>query len=204
MDLLLQKPDRLSERAMARRWMWSRRRVRLLFGALENEGVLKQLTPKADQKRTTFWTTDPLKVQELMKKAGHFLDQKRAAKMKVKVAPKTISEVAIDKEFPSNLDNERCRKAWGEWLAYKNDRKEKYKSEKSELLTLKRFSQFGPDRFCAAIEYSIAQNWQGIHEEKKGGNQQDFFEQNGVRLSPTQKFLADEYQKAIEEEARKK
>lgn len=73
---------------------------------------------------------------------------------------------AADCTFPPELDTPAARDAWGRWLTYKSDRGERYKSRDSATAQLDRFARAGPDRFVAAVAYSIAQNYAGIYEEK--------------------------------------
>lgn len=70
--------------------------------------------------------------------------------------------------FPDALDTLKCRAVWREWLAYKSDIKKPYKSTRSQTAQLTRQSKLGADRFCQAVEYSIAQGYQGIFEETNG------------------------------------
>lgn len=69
--------------------------------------------------------------------------------------------------FPPALDNDRCRKAWDFWLAYKKQIKKPYKTQVGQQMQLSRWKGQTADAFCEAIKYSIANEYQGIYEEKK-------------------------------------
>lgn len=69
--------------------------------------------------------------------------------------------------FPPQLDTSECRRAWEEWLSHKRRIKRPYKTRESQEKQLKRFAHLGPERFVAAIEHSIAQEYVGIHEEQR-------------------------------------
>ena len=72
--------------------------------------------------------------------------------------------------FPDSLNTEEFKTAWAEWLEYKRQRKESYKPL-GEQRQLARIAKWGIVRATAAIEYSIAQNYQGLYEESHGRNQ---------------------------------
>lgn len=80
----------------------------------------------------------------------------------------TISEVPV----PSELDGEEFRVAWAEWLQYRRQRKPKL-SAYTEIGVKKQFkalATLGKERAIAAIDFSIAQNYQGIFEPRQNGN----------------------------------
>lgn len=93
--------------------------------------------------------------------------------------------------FPPVLDTPDCRTEWSRWLGHKAKRREGYKSEDSQEAQLRRCAKLfvTPERFLAAIEFSIAQNYSGIFEESKkvGGKQQQqgtgVFDENGLEYS---------------------
>ena len=61
--------------------------------------------------------------------------------------------------------------AWADWLAYKAEIRKPYKTERGVKCQLTRISKWGSRRAVAAIEYSIAQEFQGVYEER-GASQQ--------------------------------
>ncbi|NLX55655.1 MAG: hypothetical protein GXY58_11120 [Planctomycetaceae bacterium] len=72
-------------------------------------------------------------------------------------------------EWPPELDTPECRMAWAEWVAYKTERGEGYKSAMSGRKVLAAKRGWGAARFVAAIDWSIASNYAGIWEKKKDG-----------------------------------
>lgn len=94
--------------------------------------------------------------------------KKNGGKKVSKKDHKNIQQAA-EIEFPQALDSPACRAAWDEWLAYKREIGEPYKSSKSAVAQLKRQAKVGPARFIAAVEYTIAQGYKGICEEKTNG-----------------------------------
>lgn len=80
-----------------------------------------------------------------------------------------ISNKSAPVELPENLNTAACRAAWEEWLAYKAERKERYKSAKTIRAKLAALSKLGPDRMVRAIAFSIEQGYQGIFEPKGSG-----------------------------------
>lgn len=89
---------------------------------------------------------------------------------------KNISPGGDEITFPSVLDSPQCRTEWSRWLGHKAKRREAYKSLDSQEAQLRRCAKLcvTPERFMAAIEFSIAQNYSGIFEETKttGGKKQ--------------------------------
>lgn len=70
--------------------------------------------------------------------------------------------------LPAALDCDEFRTAWSEWMEYRRTRKPKL-SPYSEIGTkkqLKAMAEMGVARAIAAIDNSIAQNYQGIFEPK--------------------------------------
>jgi hypothetical protein len=72
-------------------------------------------------------------------------------------------------ELPENLNTPACKAAWDEWLAYKAERRERYKSAKTINAKLTSLSKLGPERMVRAIAFSIEQGYQGIFEPKSNG-----------------------------------
>ena len=65
-------------------------------------------------------------------------------------------------DLPTNLDTPEFRAAWETWLAYRKERRlATYKpiGLKRQLTAL---AAFGPQSAIAAIEQSMAQNYQGL------------------------------------------
>jgi hypothetical protein len=66
-------------------------------------------------------------------------------------------------DFPRELDIPAFRSAWEEWCRYRK-RKRKPVSEDAEKKKLKELAAIGPQRAVAAIQHSIANDYQGIFE----------------------------------------
>ena len=65
------------------------------------------------------------------------------------------------------MDTLPCRSAWDRFVRYRQEMKRPFKSRDSQESQLRRWSDKGPDRFCAAIDYTIAQGWLGLREEDR-------------------------------------
>ena len=72
-------------------------------------------------------------------------------------------------KFPPSLDTQEAHEAWTRWLVYKKTIGKPYKSADSQEAQLRRQEKLGATRFIAAVEFSIAQNYQGIFEENQNG-----------------------------------
>lgn len=67
-----------------------------------------------------------------------------------------------DLTFPPSLDNPESRAAFGEWLAYKRERRQGYKNPGFASKLLAEFGRDGPEVLRAAVDYSIGRNYQGL------------------------------------------
>lgn len=65
-------------------------------------------------------------------------------------------------EFPSALDSDSCRTALNEWLAHRERIGKSYKSQASVGKLLTEWAAKGPAAFVAAVEFSIAREYQGL------------------------------------------
>jgi hypothetical protein len=72
--------------------------------------------------------------------------------------------------LPDPLQTAEFAAAWQDWLEYRKERKLPKYVPKGVQMQWKRLARWGPERAIAAIEYSIAQNYQGIFEEKQPTN----------------------------------
>ena len=64
--------------------------------------------------------------------------------------------------FPDCLNTAAVRSSLDDWLEHKQAIGKPYKSAKSILLLLKRWTKTGPSAFVDAVEFSIAQGYQGL------------------------------------------
>jgi hypothetical protein len=67
--------------------------------------------------------------------------------------------------YPIILDTPAFREAWGEWEAHRREKKKPIRP-RSRKAAMKQLSAIGPARAIAAIENSIANDYQGIFESK--------------------------------------
>ena len=74
-----------------------------------------------------------------------------------------------DKDFPDSLNTAAARSSLDDWLEHKRAIGKPYKSAKSILLLLKRWTKTGPAAFVDAVEFSIAQGYQGLFGPSGGG-----------------------------------
>lgn len=92
----------------------------------------------------------------------------RRVKTPVKVMPKGSSQPSLDSGFwISGIGfSDAFRMVWEDWIAYREERRlEKYAERGLKALSTK-LAAMGEIRATAAIRHSMAQNWQGIFEEK--------------------------------------
>lgn len=73
-------------------------------------------------------------------------------------------EEVQEKGFPPALDTKEFRAAWAEWLAFRREAKHKPVSEKAAAKKLDELAAIGSQRAVAAINNSIANDYQGIFE----------------------------------------
>jgi len=66
-------------------------------------------------------------------------------------------------DIPANLANPDFAKAWGEFLAFRAERRKKVTPRSASML-LKKLSQWGNALAIESIEQSIANGWQGVFE----------------------------------------
>jgi len=71
--------------------------------------------------------------------------------------------------FPAHLKF-LAQVSWEDWLEYRAELKKPYKSIKSQQAQLNSRKWKTEKQFCAAIEYSIAQGYQGIFEDNSKNN----------------------------------
>lgn len=70
--------------------------------------------------------------------------------------------------WPAHLDTPEVRAAWAEWESYRRERKQKAYGPVGFARAIKPYAT--PQQFVAAVEASIAGNWQGIHPAKNGAS----------------------------------
>jgi hypothetical protein len=80
--------------------------------------------------------------------------------------------VASEPPIPDALDTPEFRAAWEEWLQYRRERRLTTYTATGAKGQWSRLAKWGVTRAVEAIGYSIAQNYQGIYEEKQSGTNQ--------------------------------
>jgi hypothetical protein len=73
--------------------------------------------------------------------------------------------------YPDGMDTPQVRRAIQDWLEHKQGRGERYKNPMKQMGLLLKGASFGgdPNTFVVAVEYSIGNNWAGIHQETQSG-----------------------------------
>jgi hypothetical protein len=66
--------------------------------------------------------------------------------------------------LPAELDTPAFREAWAEWHAYRVESRKPF-TARAQRMALKRMAKWGAEAAATAIEYSIAQGFQGIYQE---------------------------------------
>ena len=72
-------------------------------------------------------------------------------------------------EIPPLLDTPAFRAAWEDWISYRRSARLKAYTPQGLTGQFNRLLAWGVERAIAAIRLSIAQGWQGIHEDKNAG-----------------------------------
>jgi hypothetical protein len=71
-------------------------------------------------------------------------------------------------ELSPEMDCDSFRRALTEYLEYRKEKGRKFKKLGVQKL-ISRLTKWGPERAAAAIEYSMANGWDGIFEDKENG-----------------------------------
>ena len=75
-----------------------------------------------------------------------------------------------DSDFPVALDTQDFQAAWEDWKAYRHEKRLRALTAKGSQAQLARLAAWGVDRAVAAIRHSMANEYQGIYEEKPDGH----------------------------------
>ena len=73
-------------------------------------------------------------------------------------------------DLPENLDTPEFRAAWADWLAYRKERRLAAYKPIGLTRQLNALAAFGPQSAIAAIEQSMAQNYQGLFPKPVKGH----------------------------------
>jgi hypothetical protein len=71
--------------------------------------------------------------------------------------------------WPKEIDTPEARTAIVLWLTYRTKRKLGTYTDIGFAALLRKLAKWGPERTIAAIEHSMAENYQGIYEERTVG-----------------------------------
>jgi len=80
--------------------------------------------------------------------------------------------LAFGLELPESLRTSQCLQALKDWLAYKTERRQGYKKSGLKAALSKWANEFTSATFPAAVENSMANNWQGIFPASQPRGQQ--------------------------------
>lgn len=80
--------------------------------------------------------------------------------------------VAFGLELPESLRTSQCLQALNDWLTYKTERRQGYKKSGLKAALSKWANEFTSATFPAAVENSMANNWQGIFPASQPRGQQ--------------------------------
>lgn len=121
--------------------------------------------------------------------AGSHLDLHKAAGLLNQLAlvakgGKRAHVIAADVHLPASLDTPECREATDKWLRHKRKMGRSYKDASSFEGQLKRWEGRSPADYIAAVDYSIAQNYQGLFSEGKSNDRSQRSKAPGAEYRP--------------------
>lgn len=96
------------------------------------------------------------------------------------IVDKTIKKEIKEEEiiYPDNLKNDAFILKFKEWLEYKKERKNSYKSSKSINSLLKQLSKYNSEFSIKLIDRSMSNSWQGLIFEKTDFEFKNFTKDN--------------------------
>jgi hypothetical protein len=95
--------------------------------------------------------------------------------------------------YPDGFDLPDVRKAIDEWADYRKSIK---KPQPPASVTRRMKQLETPDRFTAAVDYSIAQGWQGIFEENRNHDSKQPPKRSAAWLDASDTDIGDRYYRA--------
>lgn len=167
---LLANPELPSIRRLAMIWDWPKTAVADFISYARKQGYLGQISDKSR-------TQVDVNINELQDSFGQIPDKSRTHLIKEIKNPPILSSSKEEsniippkgeRDFLQELDGE-YRDIVVEWLSYKRERKESYKSVRSMqafVAKLTKLSQGNPKIAREIINQSIANNWAGIFQLK--------------------------------------
>lgn len=167
---LLANPELPSIRRLAMIWDWPKTAVADFISYVRKQGYLGQISDN-------FRTQSPKSINELQDSFGQISDKSRTHLIKEIKNPPILSSTKVESnivppkgesDFIQKIDDD-YQDIVREWFAYKRERKETYKSQRSMqafLTQLKRLSHDNPTLAREIIHQSMANNWAGIFQLK--------------------------------------
>lgn len=149
----------------------------------EREDGISNERVEKDQERCAVKRKQNVERQEKLRRKRNALHKRDKSVLPVTVTvTDSVSSINLDKiVFPPKLDHVIAKSALDEWLEYKRQRGEKYKSLSSIQKLLNQYSNLSPPEFAEAVNHSMANNYKGLFpkpkEFSKNGNHQKSFEQ---------------------------
>lgn len=121
-------------------------------------------------------------------------ENKRGEKKETKPNREIAAGVLV--EIPESLNTDPFKAAWSDWLGYKAERREKYKS-RGQKAGLSKLACMGPQRAVDALKHSMAMGWQGFFEEKTNGKANGNGSEKQWRVDKTAREFAENIQVRI-------
>lgn len=169
---LLSGETDLSLRHLARQWQWGKTKVERFISELKKYGLW-------DTKWDTFRDTKQVKQQQVTQSFGtpsgtpngtHLIENNNYPP--ILSSTKVESNIVPPKGMESNFLQEVCeefREVVSEWLSYKRERRESYKSHRSLQAFYSKLTNLSHGNATLAreiINQSMANNWAGIFQLK--------------------------------------
>lgn len=167
---LLANPELPSIRRLAMIWDWPKTAVADFISYARKQGYLGQISDKSR-------TQVDVNINELQDSFGQTSDNFRTHIIKEIKTPPILSSTKVEsniippkgeRDFLQTLDGE-YQDVVRDWLAYKRERRETYKSVRSMqafVAKLTKLSQGNPQIAREIINQSMANNWAGIFQLK--------------------------------------
>lgn len=156
-------------RELAKQWQWSKSTVADFIANAKNLGYFGQ---NSDKSRTQCTMSN----SELRDSIGQISDKSRTHLIRDKENPPILSSTKVESNIIPPRERDFIQEVSldfqdivEDWLSYKRDRKESYKSHRSLQAfysQLKRLSHDNPTTAREIINQSMANNWAGIFQLK--------------------------------------
>ena len=169
---------------LAKVFQWSKSTVHSFVNEMVEQGFIERKSNDLPNENRTTNTANLRDLQQTAERKSNDLpNENRTHTKEIKnITPLILSSTKVESniyppkgelEFLESVDFE-FRKIVSDWLAYKRERKESYKSSRSMqafLAKLKNLSQNNPTIAQEIIQQSMANNWAGIFPLKTETNE---------------------------------